>query len=280
MKIKKIITDFLGGKPFYEKLRLIVYKYSVKDRQKKTEQDILFRANGGVDEKYLDIKKIKDIHKGERCFIVATGPSLTIEDLEKLKGEITIGINSIVRLYDQTDWRPTYYGIQDWHVYQALEDTLKINIKPDDRMFAAKYLSDKFELPGDVTLFPFNGDYHLFEGKIGTPNAKFSDDAYITVYDGYSVTYSMIQLAVYMGFEKIYLLGCDCSWGKNKKNHVAESGYVDKNALSNPVKQRVAYKCALDYTKTHNVKIYNATRGGELEIFERVDLDKVLEGKQ
>ena len=33
--------------------------------------------------RYEKLRNIKNIHQGERCFIVATGPSLTIEDIEK-----------------------------------------------------------------------------------------------------------------------------------------------------------------------------------------------------
>ena len=56
-----------------------------------------------------DMKKYKSIHKGKRCFIVATGPSLTIKDLEMLDGEITFSMNSIVNLYNKTEFRPNYY---------------------------------------------------------------------------------------------------------------------------------------------------------------------------
>ena len=79
-----------------------------------------------------------------------------------------------------------------------------------------------------------------------------------------------------MGFKEIYLLGCDCSYPKGSKSHVVESGFVDKNAVSNPIRMRVGYKCAKDYADSHGIKIYNATRGGELETFERIDLDEVL----
>ena len=37
-----------------------------------------------------------------------------------------------------------------------------------------------------------------------------------------------------------------------------------------------AYKVAKQYADDHNIKIYNATRGGKLEVFERVDLDDIL----
>ncbi|MEH7386551.1 hypothetical protein V7147_14250, partial [Bacillus sp. JJ1521] len=65
---------------------------------------------------YQKLKKIKNKHMGQRCFIIGTGPSLTIEDLEKLRNEMTFSMNSICLAFDETDWRPTYYGIQGIHV--------------------------------------------------------------------------------------------------------------------------------------------------------------------
>lgn len=55
------------------------------------------------------LKKFKNIHKGQRCFIIGTGPSLTVEDLELLKDEICFGSNRIFEIYPRTSWRPTYY---------------------------------------------------------------------------------------------------------------------------------------------------------------------------
>jgi hypothetical protein len=47
-------------------------------------------------------------------------PSLKIGGLEKLKNEITIRMNSICLAFEETDWRPTYYGIQDKGIYKKI----------------------------------------------------------------------------------------------------------------------------------------------------------------
>ena len=56
---------------------------------------------------------LKDIHKGQRCFIVGNGPSLKIEDLDLLKDEITFACNKIFLAFTETEWRPTYYSVLD-----------------------------------------------------------------------------------------------------------------------------------------------------------------------
>ena len=67
----------------------------------------------------------KDIHKGERCFIVGKGPSLKMEDLEKIKGEYSFSVNSIVLSFADTTWRPPYYAIGDRFGYEKLKTAIR-----------------------------------------------------------------------------------------------------------------------------------------------------------
>ena len=70
--------------------------------------------------RYADLSKFKDIHKGERCFIVLTGPSLTLEDVEMLKDETTFAVNSCFKLFSKTSWRPSYYVLTDVLIYKKM----------------------------------------------------------------------------------------------------------------------------------------------------------------
>ncbi len=54
-----------------------------------------------------------DIHRGERCFVVGNGPSLKVDDLDKLVGEITFASHRIFLDFEQTQWWPTYYAMCD-----------------------------------------------------------------------------------------------------------------------------------------------------------------------
>ena len=93
--------------------------------QKELEENAKKRANGFDDRQFSRLKEFENKYNGERCFIIATGPSLTIDDLEKLKDEYTFGVNSIIKLFDKTDFRPDFYGIQDKFVYGAMQDVIK-----------------------------------------------------------------------------------------------------------------------------------------------------------
>lgn len=224
---------------------------------------------------YEKLREVKNKHKGERCFIVATGPSLKVEDLEKLKNEITFSMNSICLAFDETDWRPTYYGIQDQAVFKKFIN--EIEILNANCTFIADVIWENKNIPENYYIYPLNLlNHEIYHKKY---NTKFSDNVFAAVYDGYSITYSLIQIAVYMGFNEIYLLGADCNYSNDMKHHFKEYGHVDPGFSLARDKMISAYMEAKEYSDKQKIKIYNATRGGMLEVFERVDFDELLKQK-
>ncbi|MPN15362.1 hypothetical protein SDC9_162693 [bioreactor metagenome] len=78
-----------------------------------------------------------------------------------------------------------------------------------------------------------------------------------------------------MGFKEIYLLGADCSF-LGTKQHFIEHGHYDNDIGSAAERNITSYAEAKNYADQHNIKIFNATRGGKLEIFPRVSLEQIL----
>lgn len=267
MKLKDVLVNMKAENRILQYLSFVIKKayFFLKEKRFLTEPK--------VDD---NIRKMKGMFSGKRCFIVATGPSLTLDDLKLISDEISFGMNSIVKLYNKIDWRPTFYGIQDSLVYEKLENVIKKEYSNSANVFVGSNLAKQFEIPSTFVQFPFDHYYHEAEREIGKYFAKFSEDASSVVYDGYSITYSLIEIAVYMGFKEIYLLGCDCNYPVGEKNHFVESGFVDKNASSNPTRMRVGYKKAKEYADLHGIKIVNCTRGGMLEVYPRESLETVL----
>ena len=225
------------------------------------------------DKAYVKIKQYQNIHSGKRCFILATGPSLTLEDVSKLKNEYTFGMNSICMLFDQLGWETTYYGVQDYNVFDKLKD------KYEKMKKTTLFLGDGINEHNRSKLkhIPFALNYLNHKYSYDKLKTNFSFDAYKQIYDGYTITYSLMQLAVYMGFKEIYLLGNDCSYSSDpQKQHFADCGHYDPSTLTARARILFAYQYAHDLLADSDVKIYNATRGGALEIFPRVDLDEIL----
>lgn len=253
--------------PFRNTVRHLKCKYWIKRRKA-----------GYEDSRFVPLKRMKNIYDGKRCFIVCTGPSLALRDVEKLKTEYTFGMNGLFKLYDKTQWRATYYAIIDPGVYEKLRNEAELwslnNVFIPD-LFLERFDTLRFDNP--PILFPI--DYKNPKSKRNWKKIDFSDDAYTIVYDYASVTFSLMQIAVYMGFKEIYLLGCDCNYSGEKKHFVDYGTKVD-NAVSAENKMILAYSAAKKYADSNGIKIYNATRGGKLEVFERVDFDSLFDKKE
>lgn len=279
IKLKDILIKAKDNSQFLSWIWFIVKQPKCLLEENRIKKEIRLRTNGYLDKRFQLLLSYKNKYVGQRCFIVATGPSLTISDIECLNGEITFGMNSIIKLYDKTSWRPTFYGIQDSNVYQKLQPEILAVYRGASNIFVSDNIANKYETHDSFCLFPYDAVYHDNYLEIDKYFSMFSADCYRIVYDGYSITYSLIQIAVYMGFKEIYLLGVDCSYKRGAKNHIVESGNNDKNEEKNHEKMMTGYIEAKKYADKNGIKIINCTRGGMLEVFPRMTLDEVLNNK-
>lgn len=247
----------------------------------KKEFSATWRRLGFEDRRFMPLRAYKDRYKGKRVFVACTGPSLTISDLEMLEGEYVFGMNSICKVTDKTAWRPDFYAIQDSEVFDKLQNDL-IGNNDVGQVFVPLDFSGRNSTPDNWIYWYHNIEYKLFSQRVlqRKPDTRFSGNCYAVVYEGYQITYSIIQLAIYMGFNEIYLIGADCNYS-NTKQHFIESGHMIKDTESDRVRecQIRSYRRAKKYADKYGIKICNATRGGHLEVFERVVLEEVLKDK-
>lgn len=223
-----------------------------------------------------ELEKFRDIHKGKRCFIVATGPSLRIDDLDILyhNGGICISVNGIFRAFAQTKWRPDYYVISDLKAGHTWKnEILAFHTQ-------AKFIADHVYCFNDKH-YDNIYSWHLIRETNDHGVPAFSDDFARGAHWGHTVIYDgAMQLAVYMGFKEIYLLGTDCTvYSDGRVPHFGDDISEYESGLQARLWQKkitCAYHVAKQYADSHGIKIYNATRGGELEVFPRVDFDSLF----
>ena len=216
------------------------------------------------------LSSFKNIHKGKRCFIIGNGPSLKYEDLEQLKNEITLVSNSFIKIHDKLSFKPTYYFSQDSSV---VKDNLT-------------YIRNTFGITKFIYSY-FNQWRYFAKDAIKYISKKemigFSDDIVKGTYGGWTVTQSMIQFAVYMGFSEIYLLGVDFNYANNNTEIDADC-YFDKTMFNTKLNHALpkieislaAFTKSREYCEQYGIKIYNATRGGKLEVFERKNFEDLF----
>ena len=116
------------------------------------------------------------------------------------------------------------------------------------------------------------------------------------VWVGGTVTYLCLQLAYYMGFSDVYMIGFDHSYkipkdakvegvnitsASDDPNHFHPDYFGKGYRWHDPQVERMgqAYHKARHYYEAAGRRIRNATIEGHLEVFERVNYDSLFEGK-
>jgi len=217
------------------------------------------------------LEQYHNIHKGKRCFIVANGPSLKETDVSLLKDEITIAMNRMYLNAGQMGFMPTYIVVHDIPIQllQFRDDLDALTLPKFFNWNARKHFTKK-----DNLTF-IRSDY--------TP--KFSTDLTQSSWGGHSVTSICIQLAYYMGFDEVYLVGKDHNYeqtgtpGKlviatgDEKNHFTKNYYTKGMGWRIPdyKGEELAYTMAKKAFDNSGRKIFDATINGKLDIFPKVD---------
>lgn len=226
--------------------------------------------------------KLKGSKKGEKCFIVGNGPSLTVSDLDKLTGYDCFGANEIHKIFPQTKWRPKYYVLTDRYTKSTPEE-----IRDLDTEYV--FLSDYYCKYNQVLRKDFICIHNLY--NLFSKNIRFSSDMKKGYFVAATVSYTTMQIAAYLGYSEVYLIGFDHNYhfefdktGKVVETDMANTHFYkdeDNNAatsdiVGNMIGMEAAYTVFKKYAGEHGITVKNATRGGKLELFERVDLDDVI----
>ena len=219
---------------------------------------------------------LKDIHKGERCFIIGNGPSLNQTDLTRLKNERSMGMNRIYMMFDELGFRTSYLlSINDLVIEQCADDFLALDMP---RFFA--WRSRKW-------LKPANNLHFLYTSYTGP---RFSTDITGRLWEGATVTNIALQVAYYLGFQEVILIGVDhnfVSQGKpnttvvstgNDPNHFS-GAYFGKGfrwQLPDLETSEIAYQFAREAYEKAGRRVLDATVGGKLQVFDKVDYNSLF----
>lgn len=233
------------------------------------------------------IARYKNIHQGERCFIIGNGPSLRAEDLQVLhdNGIVTFATNRIFHIFDKTSWRPTYFASEDNTILKSIQTDIS-GIE-----CVARFVPINLKWYEDVNIQNAT-HFYLDYNSPYTESYGLSLDAARGIRCCGTVTITCIQLAVYMGFKEIYLLGVDHNYSKYTdangnvvenpeiKDYFSEKYDLDfKNSIARDLggTTRAFFSVEQLSRKNKSFKVYNATRGGKLEVFERVNFDTLFQ---
>ena len=216
---------------------------------------------------------LKDIHTGERCFIIGNGPSLRATGLKKLRNEFTFGLNRIYLLFPELGFTTTYFlSMNDLVIEQCAAEILALPIPKFLTWRSRRFLS------------PTQDTHFLYTTYTGP---KFACDAAGRLWEGATVTYVALQLAYHMGFEKVILIGVDHNFvtkgdaNKTITSQGDDPNHFDPNYFGKGFKWQLpdletserAYRMAKAAYEADGREVLDATIGGKLTVFPKVDYD-------
>ena len=237
-------------------------------------------------------KRLRGVHRGERCFVLGNGPSLRDQDLSRLAGEQVFTVNSFVHHAKELDVHPSCHTLMDPFFFDENGSGID-TLRACAELPAGTQVVVPLHYKPIVDRYLRDPIYVLFAGDFaGNRNADLAGP----LPSLYSVTNLALLVALYMGFDRIYLLGCEMDLLTRvvgvQPLRIRESHYYAEDTT-------VADwgKLGFDYTRYAEAvlrmfegfrfaaqacapgqTIFNATPGGLLDVFPRIELDAIFSG--
>jgi hypothetical protein len=244
----------------------------------------------------LRLSRLHNKYTDRRCFIMGNGPSLNKMDLELFGDEYVWGANKCHLLFDRISWRPAFYTAIDKRVVpdMAVDIGGLVSDLPTTTFFFPAWFRQQWVLRSAENLYWYH-EVKLDENNL--PDGAFTRDASAWVSTSLTVTVAALQLAVYLGFNPIYLIGCDTSYSvpstvrfelgnqdsivstaDDDPNHFDPRYFGKGSKWSDPHVELMIfhYVQAKAVCDSLGVTVFNATVGGNLEIFPRVNYREIL----
>lgn len=274
--------------------------------------DVVFQVKMVKDKNYRDTmyhnKIFNNKYKGEACFILGNGPSLKEEqNLEFLKNHYVFTVNQLYRSEIFNIVQPNFHLMVDPLFFSLRENEPSEN----DTLQRIKNLSSYENL---TLILPYTSKQFIENNHIGNKTNIYIESRYRS-YDGFkrkirmdkympqvqTVVHAAIYCAIYMGFSKIYLLGCDMTgilenYVKSTKDQDNEK-FIHVYGYNEQEKERIrkvhqmndneimlksyatmfsVFRNIHDYCDRNGIQIYNITQGGALDNLPKLSLDEVL----
>jgi hypothetical protein len=239
--------------------------------------------------------KFKDIHKGETCYIIGNGASLKSMDLGCFSDKLTIGLNFLC-IHNQFDKLNCPYFVipAPKFLYPFYENPYTGKIQFNSTIQAFRKSIKKYP---DISLFTSisnifgygakSHNYYIHHFGVHEPSADYFDMSAIFSFMKGGL-YSGLGIAMYMGFHKVILIGCDYLFSPMQDRHFYSKGDAvrstnHKNIYESLLKESQQNLDILLITDTSRSSFlsyqhYQDFTGKELEYQENIDIvdDKYL----
>ncbi len=231
---------------------------------------------------------LRNSYNGRRCFIVATGPSLAYKNLSFLKDEVTIALNLASLTLDIFNIKPTFNIIADKYQYTRYKEVYeKLTYNTLVKKIIVASACDTF--PAEL----IDSETYFVPHKLPQEKPSFSENPIDEGFSrGKTVAFDAIQLAYYLGFSEIYILGMDLGlkydWGvdghcyeihRNERfldvSFAKSNDYeIQRGLPGHPEYFEFISECmelAKQFFDSSAIKVYNDI-SSKLEVFTKIDV--------
>lgn len=239
--------------------------------------------------KIQQIKELKNSRSG-RCFVIGNGPSLNQMDLDLMRNDFVICSNSFFLKFGDLNFKPNIITVED---HLVAEDNSEALGKLDGitKVFPID-LRHTLETSADTYFIELRRAWNNRNGK-NKESYKFNVDTE-TFYWGGTVLYMNLQLAAYLGFDEIYLIGVDLTY-KIPENAIIKGSVITSTSddpnhfnptyfgkgkrwhLPETERMQMSFTNAYEELKKSDIQLFNATVGGNLKDIPRVDYNSLFE---
>ncbi len=281
-----------------DKIRNFLYgNFKPNGLMRRKYEEALFKL---FESKKLDSLKNTASHK--RCFILGNGGTLRKLDLEKLVGEQIIVSNLFLYHELLHKLNPSYYCISDaihWMTPETIEDKFIPTLDKRLPELTKSKIFLEYDAKRIVKKHPLlhslhKNIYYPFLSQQSVSDGFFNSEISKPVGWGRSVVIDFsLPLAMHLGFKEIYIIGVDYEYDRKDIDNSSSSYFYsqrkDERSFSKSDGHKIDHGAehhiqlifkAFDVVKKHaeslNVKIFNATPGGRVENFPRVDFNSLF----
>lgn len=208
-----------------------------------------------------------------RCFVIGNGKSLERTPMNLLRGEHSIATNKINEIisYYGWSWKPTHYYKMDYGEGEDLQSEVLYH------MTEKVWLWDKWQgmfpdLKRVTWVHQCKHHPYMFD-NVPKVTQSWHLPALCTALNSIS---AMVQIMVLEGFDEIYLLGCDLGYEDFQDNHAIPGYIVDPYKGRSYLENGNVLAAHKLIKRCSPVPVYNASIGGELEVYPRADIYEIL----
>lgn len=237
-----------------------------------------------LNESERKLRSFRNKYKGQSAVVIGTGPSLRVQDLERLSGFITFGCNKVFLAFQETDWRPDFYTICDSVNAENFGGMISTQDFANSTIIHAALVRKYMPVGNGDIFYEYSRPItDILDKRKVNLNRGVS---HLGIFShGYSVNIDQIQLAYYMGFKKVYLIGVDFNYSlgdlteeksesgrvvvsNGEQNHFHKDYHKIKGTYTVPKldEQRLAYKILLDSFRKEGRHLINASRSSKLDV--------------